>query len=76
MSYTDSTTGQVIEGNAYILRSTDRGDEIVDPRRLFEGADVTALEARVTAIEAALGLADEPLTEGGLEADGDPEQGV
>lgn len=56
MSYTDSTTGQPIEGKAYILKSTD-GDEVVDPARLFEGQDLKALALRVYALETALGMA-------------------
>lgn len=62
MSYTDSTTGQVIDGKAYVLKSTE-GEELVDPARLFGGGDsaeVTSLDARVAALEEALGVASAP----------------
>ncbi|MEH0582540.1 hypothetical protein QBA54_50790 [Streptomyces sp. B21-108] len=55
MSFTDSTTGKVIDGKAYVLKTTE-GEEIVDPARLFDDS----LAARVTAIETALGLPAEP----------------
>lgn len=63
MSYTDSTTGQTIEGKAYVLKSTE-GEEIVDPARLFQGQEqdgtVAGLQERVARLEAELGLGHEP----------------
>jgi hypothetical protein len=56
MSYTDTETGDTIDGKAVILKTTD-GEELVDPRRLFAGsADQKAiadLTARVEALETA-----------------------
>jgi hypothetical protein len=71
MSYTDTTTGETIDGKAYLLRSTD-GEETVDPARLFLSAEVMAelagqvvdLTARVVQLEAAL---TEPVAEQGPE---------
>lgn len=62
MSYTDTETGEEIEGKAFILKSTD-GEEVVDPARLFAGAadqektaqlaeELAALTDRVQALEA------------------------
>lgn len=56
MSYTDTETGEPIDGKAVILKTTD-GEELVDPARLFAGATdkatVADLLARVEALEAA-----------------------
>lgn len=61
MSYTDSTTGEPIDGKAYVLKSTD-GDEVVDPQRLFGGDEPTVsdLARRVYALEEALGMTKDP----------------
>lgn len=67
MSYSDSTTGKIIPGKAYVLKTTE-GEELVDPARLFSG-DANgdgvnewqqAMEERVAGIEEALGLNTEP----------------
>ena len=50
MSYTDTETGEEIDGKAFILKSTD-GEEIVDPARLFAGA---ADEPTVKSLQAAV----------------------
>lgn len=56
MSYTDTETGDEIDGKAVILRTTD-GEILVDPARLFAGAGdqkaIADLTARVEALEAA-----------------------
>jgi hypothetical protein len=78
MSYTDSTTNEVIDGKAYLLRSTD-GEEVVDPARLFGGGQdgvdewKETLEARVAAIEEALGLAPAAVDEAEDQEQGEAE---
>jgi len=63
MSYTDTETGEEIDGKAVILKTTD-GEELVDPARLFAGSadqakvaqlvdEVQTLTDRVQALEAA-----------------------
>lgn len=70
MSYTDSMTGEPIDGKAYILKSTD-GEEVTDPKRLFLADRLAALEDRVAALEAAATPAPAP-ADGGTTTDPAP----
>lgn len=47
MSYTDTETGEEIDGKAVILKTTD-GEELVDPARLFAGATDQSKVAALT----------------------------